>query len=120
MITCHRRHLEARCRERGYKLQDVMPCVVKQDGDQWTIDVDHPAYPRPRRKPKANQPFAVSDAELTARQKACSGCRKLRKTQYEHAYCRRHHDGCEKISVGRYSNALLAEKPWCKPWKRII
>jgi hypothetical protein len=23
-----------------------MPCVVSQDGDQWTIDVDHPAYPR--------------------------------------------------------------------------
>jgi hypothetical protein len=27
----------------------VMPCVVAQDGDQWTIDADHPAYPRPRR-----------------------------------------------------------------------
>jgi len=23
-----------------------MPCVVSQNGDQWTIDVDHPAYPR--------------------------------------------------------------------------
>jgi hypothetical protein len=23
-----------------------MHCVVAQDGDQWTIDVDHPAYPR--------------------------------------------------------------------------
>ena len=46
MISCHRAHLEARCRERGYTLADVMPCVVAQDGDQWTIDVDHPAYPR--------------------------------------------------------------------------
>lgn len=46
MITCHRSHLEARCRERGYTLDEVMPCVVAQDGDQWTIDVDHPAYPR--------------------------------------------------------------------------
>lgn len=46
MITCHRKHLEARCRERGYTLDEVMPCVVAQDGDQWTIDVDHPAYPR--------------------------------------------------------------------------
>ena len=35
-----------RCRERGYALDEVMPCVVAQDGDQWTIDVDHPAYPR--------------------------------------------------------------------------
>jgi hypothetical protein len=23
-----------------------MPCVVAQDGDEWTIDVEHPAYPR--------------------------------------------------------------------------
>ena len=27
-------------------MQEVMPCVVAQDGDEWTIDVDHPAYPR--------------------------------------------------------------------------
>lgn len=46
MIHCHRTHLEARCRERGYTLDEVMPCVVAQDGSQWTIDVSHPAYPR--------------------------------------------------------------------------
>ena len=46
MTTCHRAFLESRCRERGYTLDEVMPCVVSQDGDQWTIDVDHPAYPR--------------------------------------------------------------------------
>ena len=46
MISCYRSHLEARCRERGYTLDEVMPCVVAQDGDEWTIDVDHPAYPR--------------------------------------------------------------------------
>lgn len=46
MTTCHRVHLEARCRERGYTLHEVMLCVVAQDGDEWTIDVDHPAYPR--------------------------------------------------------------------------
>jgi hypothetical protein len=39
-------HIEHRCRERGYTLDEVMPCVVSQDGDEWTIDVDHPAYPR--------------------------------------------------------------------------
>jgi hypothetical protein len=48
MITCHRAHLESRCRERGYTLDEVMPCVVSQDGDQWTIDVDHTAFPRVR------------------------------------------------------------------------
>jgi hypothetical protein len=46
MIECHKAFLEARCRERGYTLDEVMPCVVSQDGDQWTIDVEHPAYPR--------------------------------------------------------------------------
>jgi hypothetical protein len=46
MTTCHRSFLEARCLERGYTLEEVMACVIAQDGDEWTIDVDHPAYPR--------------------------------------------------------------------------
>jgi len=46
VITCHRSHLEARCADRGYTLDEVMPCVVAQNGDEWTIDVEHPAYPR--------------------------------------------------------------------------
>jgi hypothetical protein len=46
MTTCDKKYLEARCRERGYTLEEVMGCVVSQDGDQWTIDVDHPDYPR--------------------------------------------------------------------------
>ena len=54
MITCHKHHLYARFRERGYTLNEVMPCVVAKDGDQWTIDPNHPAYPlkpRPKRTP---------------------------------------------------------------------
>ncbi len=51
MITCHRSNLEARCAERGYTLDEVMPCVVLQDGDEWTIDVEHPSYPRVSRLP---------------------------------------------------------------------
>ena len=46
MIVCNRQMLAERCVERGYTLEEVMPCVVSQDGDEWTIDVDHPAYPR--------------------------------------------------------------------------
>jgi hypothetical protein len=56
MTTCHRSYLEARCRERGHRLDEVMPCVVSQDGDQWTIDTDHAAFPRaakPRHQPPA-------------------------------------------------------------------
>lgn len=47
MITCHRKFLEERCAERGYSLDEVMPCVVSQNGDEWTIDFMHPAYPAP-------------------------------------------------------------------------
>jgi len=46
MITCHRSRLEARCLERGYTLEEVMPCVVLKIGDEWTIDTDHEKYPR--------------------------------------------------------------------------
>lgn len=46
LITCHRSFLEARCLERGYTLDEVMGCVVAQDGDQWTIDTEHEKYPR--------------------------------------------------------------------------
>ena len=28
-----------------------MPCVVSQEGDIWTVDESHPAYPRPRVPP---------------------------------------------------------------------
>ncbi|NBX24251.1 MAG: hypothetical protein EBR52_09180 [Microbacteriaceae bacterium] len=46
MTTCHRVFLESRCFERGYTIDEVMPCVVARDGDIWTINIDHPAYPR--------------------------------------------------------------------------
>jgi len=52
MITCHRSNLEARCTERGYTLDEVLPCVVSQDGDQWTIDIDSEFYPRVSRLPE--------------------------------------------------------------------
>ena len=55
MITCHRSNLEARCAERGYTFSEVMPCVVAQEGDEWTIDVDHTAYPRLSRLPEPRQ-----------------------------------------------------------------
>jgi hypothetical protein len=49
VITCRLSHLAARCRERGYTLDEVAPCIVSQSGDTITVDVDHPAYPlRPK------------------------------------------------------------------------
>jgi hypothetical protein len=46
MITCHFGYLHDKAAERGYTLDEIMACVVSKNGDQWTIDVDHPAYPR--------------------------------------------------------------------------
>ena len=34
-----------RCAERGYSIEEVMPCVIGQDGDNWTIDTSHSSYP---------------------------------------------------------------------------
>ena len=46
MTSCHRKHLAARCRQRGYTLDEVRACIVSEDGDQITVDETHPAYPR--------------------------------------------------------------------------
>jgi hypothetical protein len=46
MIRCRLAHLEFRCRQRGYTLEQVRPCIVSEDGDTITVDETHPAYPR--------------------------------------------------------------------------
>lgn len=46
MIRCRLHHLEQRCRERGYTLDEVRPCIVAEDGDAITVDETHQAYPR--------------------------------------------------------------------------
>jgi len=73
MISAHKNFFIERCRERGYDVKDSMSCVVSTDGDIWTIDETHPAYPHARtnhaaaegrnfRKPRATpQPAAVAD-----------------------------------------------------------
>jgi len=67
MITCHKSHLEARCLERGYTLAEVMPCVVSQDGDLWTIDEKHWSYPAVARNASAAGPAAcLAGTELKA------------------------------------------------------
>lgn len=59
MIICRRLFLEERCKERGYAVQEVMPCVVAQDGDEWTIDVDHPSFPREPKPGFLSQPAGI-------------------------------------------------------------
>ena len=48
MITGRRESFEARCRERGYTLDEVRACIVSEDGDTITVDETHAAYPRAR------------------------------------------------------------------------
>lgn len=46
MITTHKMNLIKICEERGYTLESVMECVIKQEDDMWTIDEHHPKYPK--------------------------------------------------------------------------
>lgn len=48
MISCKLHHLESRCRERGYTINEVRSCIVSQDGDSIVVDEAHPSYPRPK------------------------------------------------------------------------
>jgi hypothetical protein len=48
MITGLRSQFEARCRQRGYTMDEVRACIVAEDGDTITVDETHPAYPRAR------------------------------------------------------------------------
>jgi hypothetical protein len=53
VITCTISNLEARCKERGYTLDEVRPCIVSEDGESITVDETHLAYPCPRPGPGA-------------------------------------------------------------------
>jgi hypothetical protein len=62
MTTCDKKYLIARCRERGYSLDEVMPCVVRQiDKDLWVIDETHPSYPHSR---ESKKPECLAGTEL--------------------------------------------------------
>lgn len=56
VIRCDKRHLIARCRERGYTLEEVMPCVIEAVGGEFVVDTAHPAYPAVSRKASAPKP----------------------------------------------------------------
>lgn len=69
MITGLRSSFEARCRERGYTMEQVRGCIVSEDGDLITVDEAHRDYPRPPAGPSmiskaAN--FAVAAAQHIA------------------------------------------------------
>jgi len=50
LIPCTLANLRARCRERGYGLEEVQECIARREGDLIWVDVSHPKYPKePRR-----------------------------------------------------------------------
>lgn len=67
MITCRLQHLAARCRERGYTLDEVRPCIVREEGETLTVDESHEAYPREPRPgfvPQPSRPAGGPGTEL--------------------------------------------------------
>ena len=46
LIAARKNALVERCVQRGYTLEEVMPCVVDSSSDVWMIDTDHDAYPK--------------------------------------------------------------------------
>ena len=54
MITTHKNNLIARCKDRGYTLEEVMSCVISQNGDMWTIDEQHKDYPLKSKKKESS------------------------------------------------------------------
>ncbi len=61
MITCTISNLLARCKERGYTLDEVRPCIVSEDGDSITVDETHAAYPHVRPGPGAELKSLLKD-----------------------------------------------------------
>lgn len=61
MITCTISNLLARCKERGYTLEEVKPCIVSEDGDSITVDETHEAYPHARPGPGAELKSLLKD-----------------------------------------------------------
>lgn len=45
MINCKLQHLQARCYERGYTLDEVRACIIREDDETITVDENHPSYP---------------------------------------------------------------------------
>lgn len=41
--------LRARCEQRGYKWEDISPCLIKDLGNgYYDVDINHPSYPHPK------------------------------------------------------------------------
>ena len=127
MIACHLHHLEQRCRERGYTLDEVRPCIVAEDGESITVDELHAAYPRERKAGPsllsrvanfatsaaahvaAGMPRA-SDEEIERRFAICQGCE-----HYDGKACKQ--CGCPVVRESRFVSKLSWANEKCPAGK---
>jgi hypothetical protein len=99
MIRCRLHHLEARCRERGYTLEQVRACIGSQDGDRLVVDETHPAYPRA--KPGVSLIQKAANFATSAAKHVAAGMPRATDEQVAErfAICQ----GCEFLSGGACS-----------------
>jgi len=88
MIQCRFSDLEARCKQRGYTLDEVRPCIVSEDGEKITVDEAHPSYPRPKRLPVPRQGGTGTElkallSKIGIRSSPTCSCNKRAKTMDE-------------------------------------
>lgn len=60
LFAATKEHLVERCNQRGYTLEEVMPCVINSSGDVWMIDIEHESYPKQNKKTKEIKPKPVA------------------------------------------------------------
>lgn len=48
IIVKNKQFLQDLCDDRGYDIEDVMPCVIAIEGENWTIDTSSPYFPKRR------------------------------------------------------------------------
>ena len=122
MIACDKQYLETRCLERGYTLEDVMGCVVKQEGDFWWIDETHPDYPHP----KAPSTECLAGTELKAMLswlgvKATSVCKcSDRASQMDKAGCQWVKDNVEVVVGWLEEEAKKRRMPFARLAGRLL
>jgi|TARA_E500000081_G_C5922867_1_gene257180 hypothetical protein len=59
MIVCDKKFLEERCKQRGYSMEEVQPCIQKTEGNTLWVDETHSLYPHekgPKKKAKLGGP----------------------------------------------------------------
>lgn len=56
IITCNISHLESRCNERGYTLEEVVKCIISRNGNICVVDTNSEFYPM---KPKPGYPKTI-------------------------------------------------------------